>query len=217
MHRCASLRGLPRQGDADVPRQTPRPRHRLDQRHRARHRASPRQGRRRRRHQRLRRQGGDRERARRDREGIRRQGVLQRRRHDQGAGDRGDDRRRPEARSGRSTFWSTTPASSSSRRSRISRRRSGTRSSPSTCRPPSMPSAPRPGHEGEEMGPHHQHRVGPRAGRLAVQVGLCGGQARHRRPDQNRRARARDLRRHRQCICPAMSGRRWSSTRSRTR
>ena len=48
--------------------------------------------------------------------------------------------RRPSAAS---TFSSTMRASSSSRRSRIFRSRNGTRSSPSTCRPPSMRSARR--------------------------------------------------------------------------
>ena len=42
--------------------------------------------------------------------------------------------------------------------------------------------------EGEEMGPHHQHRERARAGRLAVQVGLRRRQARHRRADQDRGA-----------------------------
>ena len=50
-----------------------------------------------------------------------------------------------------------------------------------------LPRHPRRGsrHEGAEMGPHHLHRLGPFARRLAVQVGLCLGQARHRRPDQD--------------------------------
>ena len=52
------------------------------------------------------------------------------------------------------------------------------------------------GHEGAEMGPHRQHRLGPFARRLAVQVGLRVGQARPRRPHQDGRARTRDLRRH---------------------
>ena len=74
------------------------------------------------------------------------------------------------------------------------------------------------GHEGAQMGPHHQHRLGPFAGRLAVQVGLCRRQARHRRPDQDRGARARDLRHHRQLhLARAMSGRRWSRSKSPTR
>ena len=81
-----------------------------------------------------------------------------------------------------STSWSTMPASSTSRRSQeFPGRPSGTRSSPSICRSafhttrlalPSMIA--------QQVGPHHQHRLGARAGRLAVQVGLCGGQARHR-------------------------------------
>ncbi len=44
------------------------------------------------------------------------------------------------------------------------------------------------GDEGEKMGAHHQHRFGPFAGRLAVQGGLCGGQARPRRADEDCRA-----------------------------
>ena len=45
----------------------------------------------------------------------------------------------------------------------------------------------RSGDEGAEMGPHHQHRLGPFARRLAVQVGLCVGQARPRRAHQDGR------------------------------
>ena len=75
-----------------------------------------------------------------------------------------------------------------------------------------------PGMKARQVGPHHQHRVGAFAGRLAVQGGLRLGQARHRRPDQDRRARARDLRRHRAIASrPAMSGRRWWRSRSPTR
>ena len=46
-----------------------------------------------------------------------------------------------------------------------------------------VPRHPRRGarHEGAEVGPHRQHRLGPFAGRLAVQVRLCLGQARPRR------------------------------------
>ena len=40
----------------------------------------------------------------------------------------------------------------------------------------------------EQVGPHHQHRVRARPGGLAVQVGLCRRQARHRRPHQGDRA-----------------------------
>jgi NAD(P)-dependent dehydrogenase (short-subunit alcohol dehydrogenase family) len=52
------------------------------------------------------------------------------------------------------------------------------------------------------MGPHHQHRLGACARRLALQIGLCRRQARHCRPDQDGRARNRDLRHHRNAICP---------------
>ena len=72
-------------------------------------------------------------------------------------------------------------------------------------------------HEGAQVGPHHHHRVGAFAGRLAVQVRLRGGQARHRRPHQDGRAGDRDLRRHRATASrPATSGRRWSRSRSPT-
>ena len=55
-----------------------------------------------------------------------------------------------------------------------------------------VPRHPRRGarHEEARLGPHHQHRLGAFAGRLAVQVGLCLGQARHRRPHQDRGAGA---------------------------
>ena len=46
-----------------------------------------------------------------------------------------------------------------------------------------------PGMKAKRLGPHHQHRLGACARRLALQVGLCRGQARHRRPDQDRGAR----------------------------
>ncbi len=38
-----------------------------------------------------------------------------------------------------------------------------------------------PWHDRQQVGPHHQYRLGARAGRLGFQVGLCGGQARHAR------------------------------------
>ena len=47
-----------------------------------------------------------------------------------------------------------------------------------------------PGMKKKSLGPDRQHRLGACAGRLAVQVGLCRRQARHRRPDQDRRARS---------------------------
>ena len=68
----------------------------------------------------------DREGARRHREGVRRQGDLFARRHDQAGRDRRHDQDGGESSSARSTCWSTTPASSTSRRSRNSRSRSGT-------------------------------------------------------------------------------------------
>ena len=42
--------------------------------------------------------------------------------------------------------------------------------------PPALP-----GDEGAPLGPHHQYRVGACAGRVALQVGLCRGEARRRR------------------------------------
>ena len=51
------------------------------------------------------------------------------------------------------------------------------------------------GHPADEegrLGPHRQHRVRARAGRLAVQVGLRRGQARHHGPNQDGRPRGRD-------------------------
>ena len=69
-----------------------------------------------------------------------------------------------------------------------------------------LPRDPRGGarHEGARLGPHHLDRLGPLPRRLALQVGLCRGQARHRRPHQDRRARARDARRHRQLHQPRL-------------
>ena len=43
-------------------------------------------------------------------------------------------------------------------------------------------------HEAEELGPHHQPRLGARPGRLGQKVGLRRGQARPGRPDQGHRA-----------------------------
>ena len=52
--------------------------------------------------------------------------------------------------------------------------------------------------EGAQMGPHHQHGIGPFAGRLPVQVRLRHRQARARRPHQDGGARDGDVRHHRQ-------------------
>ena len=82
-----------------------------------------------------------------------------------------------------------------------------------------VPRDPRrgPRHEEARLGPHHQHGLGAFAGGLAVQVGLCLGQARHRRPDQDRGAgSSRPSRSPATASAPAMSGRRWSRTRSPT-
>ena len=66
-------------------------------------------------------------------------------------------------------------------------------------------------HEGAQMGPHHQHRVGAFAGRLAVQGRLRVGQARHRRPHQDGRARSsRPSASPATASARATSGRRWS-------
>ncbi len=72
-----------------VAQRPPRPRHRIDQRHRPRHRAGARRSRLRCRHQRLRRGGADREGAGGHRLRIRRQGALRRRRHVEARRDRG--------------------------------------------------------------------------------------------------------------------------------
>ena len=74
-----------------------------------------------------------------------------------------------------------------------------------------------PGMKTREVGPHHLHRVGAFAGRLAVQVRLRLRQARHRRPDQDgRRSRSRPSASRSTASRPAMSGRRWSRSRSPT-
>ena len=74
---------------------------------------------------------------------VRRHRGATARRHEPAGADRGHGRPRPRPSSARSTSWSTMPASSTSRRSRTSRRPSGTRSWRSTCRPPSTPCARR--------------------------------------------------------------------------
>ncbi len=69
-------------------------------------------------------------------------------------------------------------------------------------------------HEEARLGPHHQHRLGAFAGRFALQVRLCLGQARHRRSHQDRGAGACDLQDHLQLhLARATSGRRWSRSR----
>ena len=61
-----------------------------------------------------------------------------------------------------------------------------------------------PGMKAQRLGPDRQHRLGARPGRLAVQVGLCRRQARHRRPDQDRGAGARRDRHHLQRHLPGL-------------
>ncbi len=84
---------------------------------------------------------------------------------------------------------STMPASSSSRRWRISRPRNGTRSIAINLSSAFHATrAAIPGMKAKKWGPHHQHGVGARPGRLALQIGLCQRQARHRRLHQDRGA-----------------------------
>ena len=61
-----------------------------------------------------------------------------------------------------------------------------------------------PAMKAQQLGPHHQHRLGARPGRLAVQVGLRRRQARHGRPDQDRRARGRRAGHHRERDLPGL-------------
>ena len=49
-----------------------------------------------------------------------------------------------------------------------------------------------PGMKSAQVGPHHQHRVGARAGRERREGGLRRGQARHRRPHQGGGDRGRE-------------------------
>ena len=158
--------------------------------------------------QRLRRCRRDRGAARRARQGARRQGRLSRRRHVA-------SRRRSTSmvasadanEFGASTSWSTTPASStSSPVEDFPRRDAGTRSSPSTCQlglPRHAAGAARQ-MNAAQLGPHHQHRLGARPGRLGGEVGLRGGQARHRRPDQGGGAGDGDHRHHLQRDLPGL-------------
>ena len=70
----------------------------------------------------------------------------------------------------------------------------------------------------EQVRADHQHRVRAWAGRVAVQGGLCRGQARHRRPDQGRRRwRPPKTASPATRSARAMSIRRWSRRRSTAR
>ena len=73
------------------------------------------------------------------------------------------------------------------------------------------------GHEGKRLGPHHQYRLGACAGRVAVQVGLCGGQARRRGSDEDCGAGSRGSRASRSTrSARVMCSRRWWRNRSPT-
>ena len=86
-----------------------------------------------------------------------------------------------------------------------SRPRSGTRSSPSTSPPPSTPPPRRsPAMRAAQLGPHRQRRLGARADRLAVQVGLRRRQARPRRPHQGVALELAEERRHLQRHLPRL-------------
>ena len=140
-----------------------------------------------------------------------------RRRHDQGGRDRRHDRRRGgEARLGRHPGQQRRHPVRLADRGFPAREVGPDHRHQPVVRLPRHPRR-RSGHEGAEMGPDHQHRLGPLAGRLAVQVGLCRRQARHRRPDQDGRAGGRrPSASPATASAPAMSGRRWSRTRSPT-
>ena len=70
----------------------------------------------------------------------------------------------------------------------------------------------------EQVGPHHQHCLRARPRRLAVQVGLRRGQARHRRADQGpSRSRPPSRASPATRSAPATSTRRWSRRRSTAR
>ena len=116
-----------------------------------------------------------------------------------------------------STSWSTMPASSTWRRSRSSRSRSGTPSSPSTSRAAFHAiRAAVPGMKKRKWG-RIINTASALAGRLAVQVRLRLRQARHRRAHQDGGARGRRRSASPSTrSAPATCGRRWSRSRSPT-
>ena len=153
-----------RNEDRHVERQD-RAGHRLHLRHRAGHRPRAGRGRRQRDAQRLRRQGGDREGARRAREGVRRQGALFAGRHEQARRDRRHDRRHREGvRLARRAGQQCRHPVRRQHRG-FSAREMGRRHRHQSV--VLVPHHPRRGarHEEAQMGPHHQHRLGARAGR----------------------------------------------------
>ena len=181
-----------------------RGRDRLDERHRARHRPGHGQRRRQRGPQRLRRCGRDRARAERHRGRVRRQGHPFGGRH----GEAGRDRRhdpggRDSLRGGRH------PRQQCRHPARVADRGVPAREvGPDHRGQPVVRLSRHPGggarHEAARLGPHHLDRLGPFPHRLALQGRLRLGQARHRRPHQDRRARARDARRHRELHQPRL-------------
>ena len=72
-----------------------------------------------------------------------------------------------------------------------------------------------PGMKKKTVGPHHPDRLGPRAGGVALQVGLRRGQTRHCRPDQNGGAGGGRAGHHRQRHLPRLRlDARWWKSRS---
>ena len=202
------------------PRRESLSRDRVDERHRSRHRPRLGESRIGCRSQRVWDRFAGRRAARLHRERFRHVGGLFGRRYDHARSDRANDRRYYRGASAGLIFSSTMPASSMSLRIHaISDRKMG-------CDPCNQPflgishaSALRaPGDAPQRLRPHHQHRLGARFGRLAVQSGLCRRQARHRRPDQGYCAgdcggRASPATQS----APVTSTRHWSRHRSRDR
>ena len=192
--------------------------HRLDQRHRSRHRPGARRRRLGRSAERLRQAGGDRSCTRRRRQGLRRSRRLFPRRHVKPRLDRRDDRNdsaqiRPARRARQQCRH---PA-----RGAVAGLPAG-----EVGRDPRHQSVLRLPHHAaraalddrQQMGAHHQHRLGARARRLRLQISLCGGEARHSRAHQGDRARSRGSTASPATpSAPAMSTRRWSKRRSKAR
>ena len=99
---------------------------------------------------------------------------------------------------------STMPAFSMSRRSRQFPVEKWDAILRSTCRRRSTPCGWRCPRCAQQVRADHQHRLRARTGRLALQVGLCRRQARHRRADQGRRAGDRRAGHHLQRDLPGL-------------
>ncbi|CAA9419739.1 MAG: D-beta-hydroxybutyrate dehydrogenase, partial [uncultured Ramlibacter sp.] len=158
------------------------PGHRVHQRHRAWHRQGPGQEGRAGRAQRFRRHRGGPEGS----GGGGRRGRLPPGRHEQAGRDRGHDEvrsvaLRPGRRAGQQRRH---PARVADRGLRPGALGCGHRHQPVERVPHHAPRDPRdaPG----QLGPHPEHRIRARIGRLAGEERLCRRQARHRRPDQDR-------------------------------